>query len=1116
MLVAGILVAIMLLATACGHSPPTARPSPQTVEPRPQPAIAAQQPVKFERISLEHGLSQSSVYNILQDSRGFMWFGTEDGLNKYDGYNFTVYKPVPGDLTSLSQNFTTAIYEDASGMLWLGTEGGGLEKFDRDKEHFTHYWYDPNNSRSLGSDYVWTIYPDHTGALWIGTLGSGLDRFDPTTEEFTHYRANLSDSRSLSSNTIQAIYQDRQGTLWVGTDTGLNRLDPSGKQFVRYYNDPTDPNSLSHNSIRSIYKDRQGQLWIGTEGGGLDQLDRSSGRFTHYRHSPNNPGSLSHNSVWAIYQDRYGALWVGTDDGLNCLDRDTLEFTHYHNDPTDPNSLSDNSVRSIYEDRSGVLWIGTYGGGISKLDRSKTRFMSFPAIAGIPNGLATIAVRAIYQDQEGLLWVGTAGSGLYKIDRDNAGYALYQASPNTFYGPSHNVIRSIAQDQAGTLWIGTEGGGLNSLERATGRFTRYQNDPANPNSLSDDTVMAVYQDRQGDLWIGTQQGGLDRFDRASGRFIHYQYNPYNPRTLSSNYVRVIYQDREGVLWLGTGGGGLNKLERREDSGGEIARFTRYLAAPDQPNSLSDNIVLSICQDQRGALWIGTAGGGLNRFDREKESFTHYREANGLPNDVVYGILEDNQGYLWLSTNKGLSRFNPQTETFTNYDAGDGLQSNEFNGGAFYKSASGELFFGGINGLNAFYPETIQDNPYLPPIALTALTQGGQKLELGQAVESAQAVTFQWPNNYFEFEFAAQSFNQPEKNQYAYKLDGLDKDWNYTGNQRFGRYTNLPARTYTLRIKGSNNDGVWNKEGVSVTISIVPPFWETLWFRATVILAVLGGALGAYRLRVNSIQRKSRELETLVEQRTAELRQEIRQRLQAEEALRASETEKAIASERSRLARDLHDVVTQTLFSAKLVAEAIPAAWERDRKEGQQLLAELQQLTQGAQAEMRTLLLELRPAALIETSLADLLRQLAEAIIGREGMAVTVTANGQCALPADVHIALYRIAQEALNNVAKHARANQATVDLHSSVLQQDKRTVTVKLCVRDNGRGFNPGNTPPNHLGLGIMRERAQAIGATLDIKSQPGLGTQITVEWTGAEKGKPDEHSKPDSGGDC
>ncbi|MBE9509064.1 MAG: hypothetical protein IMY86_13580 [Chloroflexi bacterium] len=392
---------------------------------------------------------------------------------------------------------------------------------------------------------------------------------------------------------------------------------------------------------------------------------------------------------------------------------------------------------------------------------------------------------------------------------------------------------------------------------------------------------------------------------------------------------------------------------------------------------------------------------------------------------------------------------------------------------------------------------------MPPIVLTSLAQGGENVDVGKAIESVTDVTFDWPINFFEFEFAALSYVQPEKNRYAYMLEGLEDDWIYIGTRRFGRYTNLPSGTYTLRMKGSNNDGVWNEDGISVTITVVPPFWGTWWFRAIAVLMLAGTAVGGYRMRVRNIEARSRELENQVEERTVELsranellKQEIAERKRAEEALAQQAAEAAVAAERSRLARDLHDAVTQTLFSASLIAEALPNIWESDQSEGRQLLAEMRRLTRGALAEMRTLLLELRPAALVDVSLGDLLHQLAEAVVGHKDVSVTVTAEGQYDFPSDVHVALYRIAQEALNNVVKHAHATQVAISLRCFPSASGEEV--VELCISDDGCGFDPSGVPPDHLGLGIIHERAQAIGATSTIESQPGQGTQVVVVWKG------------------
>ena len=1112
----GPLMAVVLLAAACGSLTPTASPAPpvaiteeitsitstvsgDTHSLFPVSSFKPDQPIKFEHISLEQGLSQSSVYCILQDNKGFMWFGTEDGLNKYDGYTFTHYRHIPGDPTSLSHNHIRAMIEDDQGTLWIGTDGGGLNAFDRDTEQFVRY-QGGRGPHNVSSDFIRAIFLDQEGILWIGTEGNGLSRFDRSKNRFTHYYHNPDDPYSLSDNVVHAIYQARDGTLWIGTDgRGINRFDRSTNRFIHYQHDPHDPHSLSSSAVRTIFQDRDGALWIGTDDRGLDKFDPSTGHFIHYQNDPQDPDSLGHNAVRAIFQDREGLLWIATfGGGLDVLDLDgacgtnTEQFIHHRNDLSNVRSLSSDAIWSIYEDREGILWVGTHGGGINKFDKFTEPFIHCRARPNDPNSLNNNLIYAIQQDQDRVLWIGTGGGGLNKLDRSTGEVTHYQNDPYDPFSLRSNLVRAIHKDGEGVLWLGTGAGGIDKFDRSTGRFTHYD-----PHNSSTDQVLTIYQDRDGVLWIGTAGSGIYWFDRATESFIHpgtratESFIP-NPGCVGGGYIKAIHKDRSGLLWIGSGGG-LSKIDR------ERRMCALYQKNPQDPHSLSHNIVTSVYEDQEGTLWVGTFGGGLNKFDRETETFIHYSEKDGLPNDMVYGILEDKGGCLWLSTNRGLSRFDPHTETFKNYDVSDGLQSNEFNGGAYFKSDSGEMFFGGINGFNAFYPSDLRGkNTYVPPVVLTYLAQGGEEVNVAQAPESVGEITFHWPNNFFEFEFAALSYARPEKNQYAYKLEGLEKDWVYVGTRRFGRYTSLPGGMYTLRIKGSNNDEVWNETGASIKITVVPPFWGTWWFKGIVALALVAGAIGGYRLRIRNVEARSRELERQVERRTAELRQEVEQRLQVEEALRQSEMEKAVAAERSRLARELHDAVTQTLFSASLIAEVLPAQWESDPEEALQLLKELRQLSRGALAEMRTLLLELRPAVLVEANLGDLLRQLGEAITGRKGVPVTVTVEGcrdlinRVSLPDEVHVTLYRIAQEALNNVSKHAQADRVAVSL------QCQPEAGVELCIRDDGRGFDPDHVPPDSLGLGIMRERAEAIAARLEIESQPGHGTQVKVRWKG------------------
>lgn len=792
------------------------------------------------------------------------------------------------------------------------------------------------------------------------------------------------------------------------------------------------------------------------------------------------------------------------------------------------------------------------------------------------------------------------------------------------------------------------GGGLNRYDLENDRFEHFPHEPGDQNGLSSDYAYYVLVDDEGVFWIGTNGRGMDRFDPVVEQASPYQHNPTDELSLSDNVVLVIYQDRNGDFWVGTMEGGLNRFNRRS------GKFTRFLHDPDDPNGLSHQTVTSIHQDRRGILWVGTNGGGLNRYDDVTGTFRHYTEEDGLADDSVKAILEDSYGLLWISTAGGISRFDPASERFWNYDVSDGLQGYEFTLNAATLSRTGQMYFGGVNGFNAFFPDEVKDNPHIPPVVLTALTQGAQAVDVDSALENVQSISLQWPANYFEFEFAALNYSQSERNQYAYMLEDFDDEWNYIGTRRFGRYTNLPGGTYTLKLKGSNNNGLWNEQGSSRTVVVEPPFWQTNWFRVLFVSTLVLFTVIGYRQRVKGIEARSRELETQVVERTQEINQrrqemealyradeELYRHLQADEVLQAlvdiavddlhadkssvfiwddahqhlimhisrgfspdvrelvrfkqgegvigevletgapavvedgadyrpqqgrseamgvvlaegvrsfmhipikvkgevfgvfnvnytnphafgadeqrlftalaqraalaienaqvheKSQELAVVEERSRLARDLHDAVTQTLFSASLLAEVLPETWAGDQDEGRHLLQELRQLNRGALAEMRTLLLELRPGVLIEADLGDLLKQLAEAVAGRSGLDVVVTVEEECQLPDDVHVAFYRIAQEALNNVIKHAQAKQTIVQLRCKSLgkMNGGEQMRVELKIEDNGVGFNSDAVPYDHLGLGIIQERSHAIGVSLSIDSQPGQGTCIAVAWQG------------------
>jgi signal transduction histidine kinase/ligand-binding sensor domain-containing protein/CheY-like chemotaxis protein len=836
------------------------------------PPVGLKKPIIFESLSIKDGLSHASVWDLTQDNQGFMWFGTSDGLNKFDGYNFTVFRHDPENPDSIAANDAGVVFIDHQGVIWVGTWGGGLDKFERKTERFTHYKNIPDDPRSLSGNFIPVIFEDSKNRLWIGTWKAGLSLFDRETEQFTHYQHSPDDPGSLSSNSIFSITEDKEGILWIGTyDGGLNRFDPATGQFVRYLHSPDDPQTVAHNRIWSILEDRQGTLWVGTRGGGLDKFDRKSNTFIHYQHDPDNNGSLSHNDVFAIFEDSRDRFWVATNGGLDLFDRRTGEFIHHQHNPNDPGSISINTLQAIIEDQDGALWIGTYNGGVNKIDQDARKFGLFQHNAHDPGSLSHNGIRSMYEDDDAVLWIGT-DSGLNQFDEKTRKFVRYENDPDNPGSLKGDFVNAIAKDRTGKLLVGTIEGGLNRLDLSTGQFTHYEHDPNNSGSLSDNYVRDIFVDSNGTIWVGTFSGGLERFDPKTSTFFHHRHDPNDPGSLSHDSVLTIFQDQAGTLWAGTWGGGLNALDLK------TGRFSRYVNDPKNLNSLSSDNVQAIYEYPEGTLWLGTAG-GLNKLDIKTGRFERYTQKNGLPNDTVLGILSDEQGFLWLSTNSGLSKFDPKTKIFKNYDDRDGLQGNQFSdGGAYFRRRSNELFFGGPNGLNFFNPEDVVDNKNKPPVVLTDFQIFNHSVPIGQEgsplaghINETTEIELFYNQSVISFEFAALNYRHPEKNKYAYKMDNFEDDWNYVNStRRFATYTNLDPGEYILRVKASNNDGVWNKKEKSVKIIIMPPWWETWWFRVLVIAFLIACVVAGFNWRLRSVQLKKRLLEKKVRSRTKAL------------------------------------------------------------------------------------------------------------------------------------------------------------------------------------------------------------------------------------------------------
>ncbi len=648
-----------------------------------------------EHLSWEQGLSQTTVFSIYHDREGAVWFGTEDGLNRFDGQSFRVYRYDPKDPTSLPGNTVRSLTEGSDGRIWIATEGGGVAAWDPLTDAFTSYRRDPlKGVVGLASNYTRSVLFDETGYVWVATRDAGLDRLDPLTGVVTNFRHDSHDASSLASDRVYSLLQTDDGRLFVGTNEGLDLYDAASQSFAHVELGDTAKNTR----VRALLEDSKETLWVGTKGSGLFGFDLVDNSVQQYRHGDSDTEadsdrSLSSNNIQTLLEDGFGQLWVGTADGLNLMDRLTGEFEHYGSVDISATGGS-GSVTSLHADGTGALWVGTELGGLIRWEGPKGHFKDSHAEI---NDIVT----SFTQDGKGALYFGTVGKGLARVSKHGR-IAYLKNDPDDPYTLSDDRVMSLFTDSKGRVWVGTMQGGLNKLNPSKRIFQSYRNDPDDPNSLSADGVMTIHEDAQGNLWVGTFGGGLNAFDPKTKKFTAFRHDPNEPTSLGSDRVTTVLGTDSGLLWVGTDGGGLNLFD---PATGTARRFEHD---PLNPTSLPADTVCSLFVDRFGTLWVGTRGGGLAKMIGEPSEltdpvFVSYTEADGLPNSVVYAIQPDFDGSLWLSTNHGLSRFDPSALTFTNFDVNDGLQANEFNFGASYRTVSGELYFGGINGYNALAP-----------------------------------------------------------------------------------------------------------------------------------------------------------------------------------------------------------------------------------------------------------------------------------------------------------------------------------------------------------------------------------------------------------------------------
>lgn len=805
----------------------------------------------FRNLTVKDGLSNPVVMGIAQDNQGFMWFGTANGLNKYDGYKFTRYllnPDNPNDPHTIGGGVVTELLVDSKGFIWIATYGGGLDRYDPRKNLFTHYKHNPDVSGGISHNIVSGLVEDAHGNIWASTVGGGLNRWDRKKDSFSSYRHKSGDPAGIADDKTYDLFIDSRGVLWVAVANGIDRFDRANNRFMHYRHSPHNPNSLTSSLRWHINEDRHGDMWFSSaDGGGLVRYDRARDRFIRYSHDPENPFSISSNSLRSTFEDSKGTLWVATRNGLNVFDRENERFIRYYNEYNNPKSIAFNDVFRVYEDNSGVMWFSTFGGGISVYDRKKEKFHRIPIKVGGADGRIGHNIRSIIEDRQGCLWIGTS-DGLIKYDPDKDLFTQLKKDTDNPNSLTSNHIWQIAEDGDGYLWIATGEAGINKYDPRTGDFTHFKNDPKNPESFPASESYSLHYHEAGDeIWIGSQSK-IIKYEIQEDKFTSYD---------TTSFIMMIHEDQDGDLWF-SGGAGLFKFDRRQD------KISRFLNKPHP----------AMASDASGRLWIGGTT-GLKMYDKESDQFVRYTIEDGLPDNYIVGILNDGIGGLWISTALGLSHFDIGKKKFKNYDVGS------FNmGKAYCRSGSGYFYFGDSSGLIRFSNEKMEDNPHKPPIVLTSFRVFNKEVKFERAFSSIKQIDLSYKDNVISFEFAALDYSDPSNNLYKYKLEGFDKGWTtVSGARRWATYTNLDGGIYTFRVIGSNNDGIWNENGLSIKIKVKPPFWETWWFYYFMAIATLIIIL-------------------IVIYYILKLRSEIAFRREAETALAASEEKYSIAFQSS--------------------------------------------------------------------------------------------------------------------------------------------------------------------------------------------------------------------------
>jgi len=1080
--------------------------------------LCQNQSLKFDHIGTSDGLSQINVNSIIQDKRGFMWIATRNGLNRYDGYKFIIYRYDSSDANTLSNNMVTDVVEAPDGNIWIATQSG-LNMFEWSTGKFTRYLHDEHNPKSISNNIINRLLFDTKGNLWVATQNGGLDCLDIKNGVFHHHFHSNTDKNSISDNDVRTVFEDSDHNIWAGTSIGgLNLFNSVSNTFSNfYYTDPLTHASLAKNIICIIENDSN-QLWVGSQDDGLYLFNKNTKTFKRIKYNETNLNDVSSKTIYSLKKDDNGNLWIGTEnEGLAILDPSTGKYYSYKHDEVDNNTINGNSIYSICKDHLGNMWLGAFSGGINLLKKSTVSFTLYRHNSSI-NSLSNNFVLDICEDKGKNIWIATDGGGLNKFNPQSGLFTSYKQQPPGKKGMSGNYILIVSPDDDGNLWVGTWGNGITIFNPKNNTFKYFNKNARVNKGLDGNNVYNLIHTRDQKTWISVFGGGLNCYDKYTNTFKYYTFDVNNPKGINSNYIYSLYEDTKGNLWIGTSDAGLNLFNRKDNT------FIHF-QHDEKKNSISNNGVTDIFEDSKGQLWLCTLA-GLDLFDPVTKHFTIYNKKLGLPSDIIYSIKEDNKGKLWVSTNSGLSEFDPAKNTFRNYTTEDGIQGDEFKPHSSLKSSDGKLYFGGINGFNIFAPSQILKPNAFSPLVITSFSVFNKPLAIAKNskdpsplkkdIADTKSITLSYRQSVISMEFSALDFGSADKKEYAYKLEGLDKDWNDVGSRNTASYTNLPPGEYLFNIKYKNSSGSWSPVVNALKITIVPPFWLTWWFELLAVLLMIGGIYGAFKIRVGSIKAQKIGLEKQVRERTESLAKmtenERRSREAAEKA--REDAENANKAKSIFLATMSHEIRTPMngvigmaalLSSTRLTSEQEEYA-ETIKSCGEALLTVINDVLDFSKIESGSMDLEAQ-----DFDLRDCIEGVLD-IFAEKASSVDLVYQIDYNIPGQIIADPLRLRQVLINLVSNAMKfTSKGEVFISVKLIKQEDEELMLQFSVRDTGIGipadkldklfksFSQVDSSTTRkyggtgLGLAISEKLVKLMGGEIKVESETGIGTTFS-----------------------